>query len=57
MVFKPKYHTPGVTVRIRVPEYYHDQIASVLERIDRMSPEKGRHVLNKFLTYLNSLDV
>lgn len=57
MVFKPKYHTPGVTVRIRVPEYYHDQIASVLERIDRMPPEKGRHVLNKFLTYLNSLEV
>lgn len=57
MGFVSKYQTPGKTVRIRVPEYYVEQLVSVLERVDHLPPEKGRHILNKFLSYLNTLEV
>jgi len=55
VVFAPKYQTPGVTVRVRIPEYYAEQIETILLRVDTLPPIKGKHVLGKFINYLNTI--
>ena len=55
MVFAPKYQTPGQTVRVRIPEYYAEQIETILLRVDTLPPIKGKHVLGKFINYLNTI--
>jgi hypothetical protein len=55
VVFAPKYQTPGVTVRVRIPEYYAEQIETILLRVDTLPPIKGKHVLSKFINYLNTI--